>query len=397
MFRSALSQMKPIDYFIAGLPLVLIFIRIYGVPITYDEAFTYNQYVIKHRPFHLNVANNHILNSILIMMTTVFKSYSEVLIRLPNFLMLVAAVLLTVKYTRARGSIHFGLVLSLLFSSYFIVEFYGLARGYTMSLCLNLMALYKYPYENKQDLKHGNILFFLAVLSSLSSLFLYLGFLTLVLLNFIKSGKKLDSWYRKFGVWNFVAILLFYYWGQKITQATDPLYKADTVWEGLSIFFTSLYSSRYVLGVWLVVFPVGMAYTIYRDRGKGVFIFLLLCLSVGYSALPSLIIENKGFIIGRSWIPYFPLFILPVMELVLRGKWATRRGSYILSSLLGACIIFSSFYPYSSRNLRSFWQDNTMDHDVLMEEGCERKQVPHLDFYKKKYNLTPKPCPPSGG
>ena len=60
-------------------------IKTYVTPFTYDEAYSYLSYVRTNDLLTVNIANNHLLNTILMGIFSIFGN-SEFILRLPNLL-----------------------------------------------------------------------------------------------------------------------------------------------------------------------------------------------------------------------------------------------------------------------------------------------------------------------
>lgn len=137
----------------AGLSLLVFLIAIIraaATEITYDESFTYLNYV-RHLHaeglgdlFVSSQTNNHLLNTLAIWVIQVVSGsyYNEFLIRLPN-LVVYGLYLGLVLYLLARQKIPIWMFALLVFQVH-LHEFFGLARGYGMATGILLYALYCY-------------------------------------------------------------------------------------------------------------------------------------------------------------------------------------------------------------------------------------------------------------
>jgi 4-amino-4-deoxy-L-arabinose transferase-like glycosyltransferase len=121
---------------------VIVRLQLLFLPITYDEAFTYNQYVSQPLSAVLSsytYPNNQIFHTILAKLSTQIFGISHWALRLPSFLFSLGSIILAFQIGRSTN-----IKLALMFS--FILAFmpifidYGaLARGYSIVLFLGLL------------------------------------------------------------------------------------------------------------------------------------------------------------------------------------------------------------------------------------------------------------------
>jgi hypothetical protein len=163
----------------AGL-FVYVAVRAALVPITHDEAFSYLVYVSRSFEAILalkgpELANNHVLNSLLARTATVVFGPSELALRLPNLLAfglyLVSAIALARRFTNVLGSL---CGFALLVGNPLLLELFGLERGYGLGLAfllscaeLFLRAEEENPFGRSTAILIGSLCGVLAVLSNL--------------------------------------------------------------------------------------------------------------------------------------------------------------------------------------------------------------------------------------
>ena len=134
-------------------------------PITTDEAYTYLEYVYTNDIFNIGVANNHVLNTFLMSITTLF----EIKIFTITNVLSGIAYLITIGYlVKYNYKIYMTLVLT---SPIYLIEYFTLARGYGLSSfliffgCINYYVIKPYKY---------NFLISCLLLYCLSSFYTYL-------------------------------------------------------------------------------------------------------------------------------------------------------------------------------------------------------------------------------
>lgn len=120
--------------------------RAWLVPFTIDEAISYFKYVSTGlwQPDNPNAsANNHILNTALSIWAYKVLGNSEFALRLPNVLAGLLYLLYAFKWTKRIENEWLALTLFVgLTGSQFLLEFFGLCRGYGLSMAFSLGAWY---------------------------------------------------------------------------------------------------------------------------------------------------------------------------------------------------------------------------------------------------------------
>lgn len=144
-----LSLSKSERYLLLAIGLLLFCyyaMRAAFVPITSDEAGTYFLYIqtADFLPYHAHWdANNHLLNSALSVLFTKLFGTGLLALRLANLLFLPFYLLYTYRISSLLNDkyLRYGLLATFWFAHFFI-EFFGLCRGYGMSMALLMAALY---------------------------------------------------------------------------------------------------------------------------------------------------------------------------------------------------------------------------------------------------------------
>ncbi len=127
--------------------MLYIIIRTLNVGVTYDECWTMNDFVNQSVLHIINFtpcdANNHIVNTLLIKLLFSLGNHSIYVARLPNVLAFI--FYLYFSYLIANrfitGTIGFATFLLLLLNP-FLLDFFGLARGYGIALAFEMGSIY---------------------------------------------------------------------------------------------------------------------------------------------------------------------------------------------------------------------------------------------------------------
>lgn len=180
-----IKQKEKLIYFCLGLSFFsYVFARTILVGITYDEAWTLGAFV---RGSFYNIvtcepaiANNHLLNSFLIKMIYSFGQETVFLARLPNLLSMIAYLYFSFKICHTFFKPLLGISLYiLLISNPFLLDFFGLARGYGLGIGFLMSSLYFLLKFRKTGVSRNGIFALLlgsfAVLSNLTFLFFFVG------------------------------------------------------------------------------------------------------------------------------------------------------------------------------------------------------------------------------
>jgi len=419
---------------IAGILLfAYVFIRAYNVPMTIDEATTFLVYVqIPLKDVFLNNpvnTNNHFLNSLAIRASTAVFGDSDFSVRLPSLLGYILYLIFSFKLLcriSSRGVVIFTGVALLHLNPYFI-EFFGLARGYSLSWGFMMGSMYYlYRYIESRNYKSIVWSFLLAGLSVYSILIALNYFLALIVaFNFIflneLRGKEektgLSFLVKKNIPAVVVSVVLFALLAYPVSRIRTHnefygergSFYNDTL---LSIVKSSFYGKKYfgsyfpdvVLLLAILIFIVTMVYAGKRflagyksEQTSGALLFGLLFTITCLSTVAQFHFLGTPYLSGRTALILFPLFsILLVFSF---SFWVDRKRLQLLLCLIPFC--FYSFHFVKSANtdtVREWWFDmNTKDviKDFLNNEDPPEKvsfamaafNAPSFHYYEKVWQL----------
>ena len=345
-------------FIIAVILLAFTIYRSATTGITWDEAFTYQNYV-KRNPFHafrglfINgprngvytgdtvIANNHMLNTFLISLftKTIGVTFNILMIRMPNiifyFIFFIIAGLLSNKYK------HKYLCFNILAFNYGIHEYFSLARGYGMACTLVLIALYmlKLWMDNQSNYKNLNICYLILAISCYASTTCLLIFATILLLTqfiilFKKGIKENINYVRKSLLFIIpitimtILIILFHFHvsndGFNLYGGENGFFK-DTL---LSLF--SHYGIKHCIEAICITFTgiMVLIVLIKRELFKNPLIYISLIYFVLLIVLT--LINKQLWFRDRLLIPAIPLILIPVYEIIDKVK----INKYIMFILL---------------------------------------------------------------
>lgn len=235
-------------YLIVGASLFLyVLARTLFVGITFDESYTIG--VLSSRPFkevllyNPAAANNHLLNSIFIKLIYLTGFKSTFAARLPNLFSLLIYLFFAYRICSNYFEKWLGVCLFLLLiSNPFVLDFFGLARGYGLALSFMMASIYYLLKYNKELKKRDSIkaLCFggLAVLSNYTFLFLWLNmFAAIHMIAFIKNRYSLSKIFQSSSGIGILLTSIIYY-------PISKLREAEALWYGgiQSSYSDTLYS-----------------------------------------------------------------------------------------------------------------------------------------------------------
>lgn len=322
-------------------------IRAYSAAFTYDEVYTHDYYVLAMDFFNFDVikavfapdyclANNHLLNSFLM---KVFEDltgiyYSELLLRLPNILFF-AALLLFLIYCVQKEIISIFAYSSFVFL-YYLNDFFSLARGYGMCVCLIFFALIMFDKASHTQFKKYeyitfSLLFFtLAVSANTIALLITAPFGLFCLIRLIQNKSLLSYLKKQCFFWPplAVSILLLIRYHFMVTGDGKPTHMTgENFFHVLFVEFASKYNNNSAFSILLAILIFSSTFITLILLKKEIwtlsyqvpfifFIIIFIAVSQIFDFLPY----------GRTLLPMYPLLICMFYENInVWKKWLTAR------------------------------------------------------------------------
>ncbi len=390
--------------------------------LTYDEAYTALRFAMKLRPSDIPrmmvncIANNHWINTVLIRVVqfTTRQFYNEFLIRLPSLLFYAAFLGLAV-YMLYRGELSCG-GFALLTLCYYLNDFFGLARGYGMAVCLLLFALRFYQRWRGETGRYAlltwSLFFFAAAAFAQTLSLMVMGAVGLVILLCLLREKRLTDYVRK--QWLpllpiAMGALLMVVYHLNISRPGKPLpISPPTLFAAFAEGFASLYTANAALTAvcaWGICAFLVLSAVAFRKR--------LLCSKFFLAALLYLLLwaAVNGLLHvlpdKRSLLVSLPLLALALCEAAgwigeaLGLRHAAPCVGWVAGAALAA-VLAVAFLSGTDLHTTEAWRDNYATRDVAYEALRTRtagNQTLHtlepypLAFYREKiiqehgYNL----------
>ena len=174
-----------------------VFIRAYELSFTHDECVSLK--IVDGNLAFKKSANNHWLNTFLMGIFSKVFGISELSLRFPNIIGLLFYSFFSYKIlSKIKNPILIWLGLSIIIFNPYVIEFFGLARGYGLSLGFAVAAFYFFlkntSYSSYEEfMKHflyASVFGMLATLSSFNCLNMYLGILLIFIIEFFVGIKN---------------------------------------------------------------------------------------------------------------------------------------------------------------------------------------------------------------
>ncbi|MDI1355927.1 MAG: glycosyltransferase family 39 protein [bacterium] len=403
--KMSLSFTIPRSKLIYLLPSLFVFlyvlIRAIRLDITYDEAWTLIDFVPQSVIHILNFtpcdANNHILNSLSIKFLYSFLPHTVFVARVPNVISLIIFLVYSYKICNLffTGSLSVATFLILILNP-FALDFFGLARGYGISLACEMASLYFIFLFLKENSPRSLLLSLLwaalTVLSGLSTLNFYMGLIGSFALYTLIVQRK--TFLRNF----IVAILasgalVVIVWEpiRKLIETNSLYYGGETGFYQdtlRSLAKYTLYSqedSIYLMraaDLFFLLFLLIVAFSLFKRSSS--FTLQLFTLGILIISSAAVIVQHKVlgslYIIDRTALFFFPLLILSFCFSVQNINQKKMRTT--LALILSAVFVFN-FTIHANLHKTVTWYFDSHTKEILEkinEEGRVKHTVQKIDY-----------------
>lgn len=360
---------------------LFIAVKANGSSFTHDESYTYNFYV--HTGFmdiisHKNsYTNNHLLNTLMMKYSEILFGSSELALRIPNLLMLlVFFIYLFLLFKRSNQLLGISFFI-IVFTNSALIDFFGLARGYGISIGFMIMSLY-HLIESFHSRKNVHLILFniaalMAILGNFTMLDFYIS--ALVVFNCVKYFEARFVLREKFNVYKtnktngimllFMMVILYepvrrviiynqFDFGGTTGFMNDTLHALVlTIFPNVQMGLTQLFIIKLLI-LLLVSIPLLILIkqtlshkTEFLENNKPLIVANLVLLLIFLEIILQHLLFKTDYLIGRFALFLFPLFILNLFFLLEYSlKFKFRNG------ILGLCILAAvvsafRFYHYA--------------------------------------------------
>lgn len=393
---------------ILWVPGVLLFIyivlRAILLPVTHDESntvLTYAAYSVWDIVLYTDpIPNNHILNTLLIKLLVTVFGLSAFIVRLPNLLGFILFYVFLIRLVKAMQINTFIslLVIILLCGNIFLIDFFGLARGYAMACAFCMVSAY-YAYR---FLKDAHDVFFLrsivaaavGVYASFTLLNFYVALICMLLLlaalRFFRKQKsnspqvhirRLVVYVLSTSVILGLCILVpvmrmvetdqFVFWGQKNFYDDTMLTLARATLYGKKLFGLNFHSWCNIFIVCFCSITIAGIIAIIRKPysiATTPFIFFLL-LAIGTVAVNILqfYIAGTPFLTGRTALIFIPVLSFPFVFLLQHISTYHKfwQVPFTIPAALYLIVFFKNINTYYTYE---WWFDSDTKHIINLLE-----------------------------
>lgn len=423
---------NPVNF---GLLIVSVFLLVYTgyrcftLSFTHDESFSFIHYVNSSVSdiisYNLNpiIANSHTLNTLSMKWLGGLFGNSEFVLRFHSFLAHIIYLIFTyliLKEFNSKFMLIFGFLI--LNCNPYLLDFFSLARGYSLSISLMLSSIYffiKYMKHEKNSSIYLSLL--ISILSVLANYSLISFSVALIvafeLFIFLKKDLIKTLLVKNIPVALTVVVLFLIYNGpikvlidhNQLSFGGQSGLWADTVMSSIYCYlYYSSYSDSFVTFLKILVVFVSIASIIilfiqFNSKSLNSFSYISLL----FFLILLINIFQHLFLNGSYFIERFALFIVPlfffsllhVVNYMLNKSKSLIIASYIISSLMtitALTILFSSIntthcytwqYDASSKNmLQDLSKEKTSDTKIKL--GITWLFEPSINFYRETKSLN---------
>lgn len=332
----------------------IIVFRAYSFDITYDEAYTYlNTGRIQDvwQIYLFRIANTHLLNSLLMTISTLFFPYNDFAIRLP--MVLISAMYISLSISISKKYQNRLIVLGLLLLFYYVIQYMALARGYGMSATFILAVIF--VYKEKEQFQSYYLwiayLFLLAIYSSYVALVPFVVYMTYLYL--VEFKRRIPSISTKNKRWIIGLTVLAIHGFLSVTGEGKPMPTTDkhTFIEAIphdlvSRFFQSSTIPIQYMWIGVLVIAVLVIAIFLFEKSKNVngvitfvtFSFVFLVTWLGFKQLPT----------GRVLIPYWPFIVFCLVE-ILEALTQKMKVPRLLVRAMNVLVLSGLLFNFQSQ------------------------------------------------
>lgn len=322
--------------------VVLLFIKSSISFVTYDEAQTFLNYVYVNNVFNFGIANNHPLNTVLILFSTnIFNNYSPIILRVPVLVFGVFYFFTAYKLTKKIDTNKLLKTLILVFNPY-LFEYLTLARGYGFAASLIFLAISnELLIENKYKFGINTFILLSASYFIYPSAIVTFLYVLIFFRKYFLKNKYLNLFFAIIGI---VGTLPPVYLMQQATiydKYLYGLYSQDfSIFNFINLFgFIPLLNPDNILLSYLtfLILIIGFKRNLFKKYLK---INSLILFSFTLLFLIPLIL-GKPLPIFRVLVPYLPLFLL---FLYLNTKFERKIANILIIILIFNFLSTFEFY-----------------------------------------------------
>lgn len=384
----------------------IVLIRAATTAITWDEAYTYIVYakdfsINQLINIHSNYANNHIINTIMIaVLDNLCKiEYNEFIIRIPNLIMLVFYFIGS--YMISKDEKHKFLLFSALVLNYYVMEFFGLGRGYGISTTFIIFMCYFFrkSFNNQENDKNifKSILFGILACYSNTVCILALFSISTVYIIQLLIKKDMIRFIRKNIIKILPIMLLLIYiliFHFIVTGSDKPVFGEEdgtTIMDLMKGNFVWMFFENPIINITItIVIVIILLISIYKEKLKILKRpYLMLLFVTLFSLIIPSFVFRKPFLVKRCLIPFWPIIVLGFIEIYDLFIERRKEKNIILTGIAITLFIINFTVRTDITSTRT-WKNNYIVRNIAYNALYERRTLTKEEYEENKsfYGLS---------
>ena len=360
----------------------------YKTEITVDEAFSFLNYSYTKDYLNIGIANNHILNSILVGIISPL-GISELFLRIPNLIFGIIYLILILFFSSKKDNyIICSLILIL---NPYLFDYFAISRGYGIGSSLIFLSCYLYLFSKRNNVIAPLILLSIATFSYHVIVVFLFSFWLVNIIN-LKNNYKITHFIFINSIVLSVSLINLYLL-LNVTAEGKPLYGVSN----LSIFdiltgsfgLNSLYINNelpFNIFLNLLFLSPLIFFRLLSNKEKNVVAFSYLTLFLIY-LIPYIL--NKPFPLLRAVVCFLPPILLLVCQVIEKLIKKTENINIVGLITVSMFFFLFSFINSIKINKTIDWQDGMKRSEILQRDDDCGFVIPfnELDSVGQYYRL----------
>lgn len=385
--------------------------RSINISFTHDESLSYT--LITGNETQLYTANNHWLNTILMYLSSKIFGYSELALRLPNVLAFVLYLVFVYKIFTRFSLQPYALLIAvpLLLFNHFMLDFFGLARGYGLGIAFFTAAIYYFMlyFQKQPSLKYLLLLVFFSlccIYANYAFLIAILGLHLAAVIGYFSLHKKhfvsLLLCYLLEGILLIPAILNILYLSKinELYAGGDNNVFEDTLKSVIHFSFDNALYDLTIPAIWLIGLSALIGFLFCKSKSLNYLkLSVIVLLFIPWILHISM---NMGYPKDRAaqyWMVMTGLFVLFAANAILKSRKTGKKafiltffGALSLLATINFCAQFNlthtAIWKYDSDVKKAVMRmDQTADHARTYSIGTNWTLEPSLNYYRETRDL----------
>jgi hypothetical protein len=360
-----------------GLPILMgiltltaiVVYRSYILEITNDEAFSF--WMVSENKINMlcGTANNHWLNTLFIFIWTKLIGHSEWMLRIHSVIAFVIYSIFTVAvFKHLKNKLLLFIPCCILLCNYYLLDYFSLARGYSISLMFEAMAIYYILREGVKRVFYIYLFLALSVFSNYSSIYILTAYFIIDFYSYFNIEKisriSLLGFFKArypfliILTWAVPNILFIKYYTGDLEEGQRNGFISDTIGVFLQRSFSIDLSFEYLNYIYILLI-VGFLVVAFLKRNSfhSCIKTLVQLLLVSFLLIEFLyVFLNIPYPYGRTSFFYnyvfYILLIVLLIELIMR---LNVYFQYVVSIVVCSLFLYNLVYHLNVNSTIEFW------------------------------------------